>query len=300
MSILDEVQRGRILVADGAWGTLLADKGRADDGLPPPGAMPEQWLLDSPETVREIGLAYAELGTDLLMTNTMGATRPKLASAGLADHVEEINLEAVAISRDAADARMPVFASVGPTGEFLRPLGTMSEREMIDAFAEQISLLLSAGAEGLVVETMFDLGEARAALLAAREQFQGPLVATMTFDRGPKGFATMMGVTPEQAAEQLQQAGADVVGSNCGHGTENMIEVIALMAPATDLPLWAKPNAGIPELVDGRTVFGERPREMASHFEDLVDAGARIIGGCCGTTPDHIRAFIATRDAMSR
>ena len=145
---------------------------------------------------------------------------------------------------------------------------------------------------------MTDLGEAKAALRAAKDNSDGPVVVSMTFDKGPKGYATMMGVRPEQAADELQEAGADIVGSNCGHGIENMIEVIALMAEATDLPLWAKPNAGMPQLVDGETVFTQTPEETAAHFAGLVEAGARIIGGCCGTTPEHIRALVEARDAL--
>ncbi|MGC9319003.1 MAG: homocysteine S-methyltransferase family protein [Armatimonadota bacterium] len=261
---------------------------------------PESWVLSRPEAVREVAKHYVDAGAEIILTNTFGGSRLKLARCELDDRAEEINRTAAELSKSVADDRALVFASIGPTGEFMEPLGPVTEEEMVEVFAEQVRGLVAGGADGLLIETMTDLGEAKAALTAAMAHFDGPVVASMTFDKGPGGYATMMGVTPEQAAEELQAEGADIVGSNCGHGIENMIDVARLMRPATDLPLWCKPNAGMPKLVDGRTVFDETPEEMASHFGDLVEAGAQIIGGCCGTTPDHIRALVERRDAMLR
>ncbi|MGC9319002.1 MAG: homocysteine S-methyltransferase family protein [Armatimonadota bacterium] len=294
MDVLERLNQGRILVADGAWGTQLDARGL------PRGEPPEKWVLQRPEAVLEVGRGYAECGPDILMTVTMNGSPIALARAGLAEHVDEINRRAVELSMQAAAGRMPVFASVGPTGEFMEPLGEISEGEMVAAFAEQMAALLAAGADGIVIETMFDLGEAKAALRAANEHRAVPVVASMTFDRGKRGYATIMGVSPRQAAEELQAAGADVVGSNCGHGIEQAIEVIRLMRSATDTPLWCKPNAGIPRLQAGEAVFEETPEQMASHFEELVEAGAQVIGGCCGTTPKHIRALVRARDEMTR
>jgi len=282
-----------VVIADGAWGTQLAERGLE------PGEAPEAWVLTQPDAVRDVAAAYVASGAEIVLTNTFGGSRLKLAKAGLEDEAEEINRVATELSKDAAEGRALVFASIGPTGEFMQPLGLVTEDEMVAAFAEQVQAMSAGGTDGILVETMTDLGEAKAALRAAKEHFDGPVVVSMTFDKGLKGYATMMGVRPEQAAEELQAAGADIVGSNCGHGIENMVEVIELMAPATDLPMWAKPNAGMPKLVAGRTVFDETPEEMAAHFEALVAAGARIIGGCCGTTPDHIRALVDARDAMA-
>ena len=293
MQVLQALEDGRILIADGAWGTELDARGL------PRGAAPETWVLDNPEAVLDVGACYAEVGPDILMTDTLGGTRIKLARVGLADRVEEVNRRAVELSKQAADGRMPVFASVGPTGEFMAPLGTISEDDMVEVFAEQIAALIAGGADGFVLDTMIDVHEAKAALLAAKEQTDLPVVASMTFDRGARGYATIMGVRPGQAAEELQAAGAEIVGSNCGHGIREMIDVIALMAPATDLPLWAKPNAGIPRLVEGRAVFDETPEEFVAHFGALVEAGARVVGGCCGSTPGHIRALVAARDASA-
>jgi len=281
-----------VVIADGAWGTQLAERGLE------PGEAPENWVLTQPDAVRDVAAAYVASGAEIVLTNTFGGSRLKLAKAGLEDEAEEINRVATELSKDAAEGRALVFASIGPTGEFMQPLGLVTEEEMVAAFAEQVTAMSAGGTDGILVETMTDLGEAKAALRAAKEHFDGPVVVSMTFDKGLKGYATMMGVRPEQAAEELQAAGADIVGSNCGHGIENMVEVIELMAPATDLPVWAKPNAGMPKLVAGRTVFDETPEEMSAHFEALVAAGARIIGGCCGTTPDHIRALVEARDAM--
>ncbi len=293
MNTLQELlDNRRIVIADGAWGTQLSQRGLE------PGEAPESWVLERSEAVRGVAQSYVDAGAEIVLTNTFGGSRFKLAKCQLDDRIEEINRRAVELSKDAAGDAALVFASIGPTGEFMQPLGTVSEEEMIEAFSEQVRAMAAGGADGLLIETMTDLGEAKAALRATTEHFEGPVVASMTFDRGPKGYATMMGVTPEEAAARLQSAGADVVGSNCGHGIANMVEVIELMAQATDLPIWAKPNAGMPELVAGQTVFNESPGEMAAHFGDLVDAGARIIGGCCGTTPEHIRALAEKRDVM--
>ena len=292
MDVLQALSEGRILIADGAWGTQLDVRGL------PRGAAPETWVLDNPQAVLDVGRSYAAVGPDILMTNTLGGTRIKLARIGLADRVEEVNRHAVELSQQAADGRMPVWASVGSTGEFLAPLGTVTEDEMTEVFAEQVAALLAGGAEGFVIESMIDLGEAQAALRAAKQHSDLPAVVSMTFEKGARGYATIMGVRPEQAAEELQAAGADIVGSNCGHGVREMVEVIALMGPATDLPLWAKPNAGMPKLIDGRTVFDETPEEFVGHFDALVAAGARVVGGCCGTTPEHIRALVHARDAL--
>lgn len=277
----------RLLIADGAWGTELARRGL------PAGTAPERWNLDRPEEVRAVAAAYVEAGSDIILTNTFGGSPLKLTKVGLGEKVAEVNRRGVELSKEAAQDRSLVFASVGPTGEFMAPLGTIEERDMIACFAEQVSAMVEAGADGILIETMSDLAEARAALQAVRDSSDLPGFVTMVFDKGAKGYATMMGVTPARAAEELEAAGADVVGANCGTGIENIIEVARLMRAATALPLWCKPNAGLPQLVDGKTVFRETPEQMAAHLKDLVEAGANIIGGCCGTRAEHIRAFVA-------
>ena len=284
----------KILIADGAWGTELSRRGL------PPGEPPEKWNLDRPDEVQAVPAAYVEAGADIILTNTFGGSRLKLEKVQLESRLAETNRRGAELSKQAAGGRALVFASVGPTGEFMAPLGTITEEEMIACFAEQVQALVEGGADGIVIETMTDLGEALAALKAAKASSSLPAVVSLAFGKGPAGFATMMGVKPEQAAAALESAGADIVGANCGTGIDDIVEVVRLMRPATRLPIWAKPNAGLPELVKGKTVFRETPEEMAAHVPALVDAGASIVGGCCGTTPDHIRALAdAARKAVS-
>jgi len=282
----------KVLIADGAWGTELSKRGLQ------PGDCPEKWNLDHAADVKAVAAAYVQAGADVILSNTFGGNPLKLAKAGLEQRVEEVNRLGASISKEAARGKALVFASVGPTGEFMEPLGTITEQQMVECFARQARALAEGGADGIVIETFTDLAEARAALRAVKENTALPAAISMTFSRGPAGFATMMGVKPQQAAEVLEAAGADIVGSNCGTGIKDMIEVARLMRPATSLPLWIKPNAGLPELVGGKTVFRETPAEMAKHFKALVDAGANVIGGCCGTTPEHIRMLDAERKKM--
>jgi len=282
-----------VLISDGAWGTELAKLGLEPD------VAPELWNAERPEAVEAVARGYVEAGSDIILANTFGANRWKLERPGLADRTAELNRLGVGISKRAAGDRALVFASVGTTGEFMVPLGIKSEDEFVACYAEQIAVIAEAGADGLVLETFVDLGEAKAALAAAGQVCDLPAVVSMTFERGPAGFATIMGVRPEQAAAELSEAGADIVGSNCGSGIDNMIEVARLMRPATDKPLWIKPNAGMPELIDGATVFRETPEEMAGKVTRLLEAGASIVGGCCGTTPEHIRQLAAAARAAA-
>jgi len=281
----------KILISDGAWGTQLAARGLQA------GDCPERWNLERPDDVKAVAAGYVEAGSEIILTNTFGGSRVKLEKAGLGDKVAEVNRLGASISKEAA-GRAFVFASVGPTGEFMEPLGTITEKEIVACFAEQVKALVAGGADGIVIETMTDLAEAKAALKAVRECCSLPVVVSMTFESGPGGFATIMGVNPVRAAAELDEAGPDLVGSNCGSGIQHMIAVARLMRSSTALPLWVKPNAGVPELVGGKTVFRETPEEMAQHFAELVDAGANVIGGCCGTTPDHISALVAERGSM--
>lgn len=291
----EAVEAGRVLVADGAWGTELAKQGLA------PGEPPELWNLQRPDAVQRVAEAYVESGADVVLTNTFGGTRIKLARSGQAERAAQINRRGAELSRAAAGDRALVFASIGPTGEFLEPLGTLSVQEAVAAFAQQAAALADGGADGLVIETMMDLGEAKAALAGARQGAPDlTVVVCMSFNSGPAGFATIMGVKPEQAAEELDAAGADAVGTNCGSGIADLTEVARLMRQVTGRPLWVKPNAGLPELVDGETVYRETPEQMASHFAALIRAGANVIGGCCGTTPEHIRLLAAERDKAAK
>jgi 5-methyltetrahydrofolate--homocysteine methyltransferase len=283
MNFQDMLSRKRVLVSDGALGTELAKKGLR------PGECPELLNAETPDWIVEIARSYVEAGSDIILTNTFGGSPVKLARYGIGDRTEELNERGVRLAVEAAGGRAAVYASVGPTGEFLEPLGAMTEAEMTAAFGRQVRALASGGAQGVVLETMTDLGEIVCALRAVREHTNLPAVCSMTFDRGARGFATMMGVTPERAARELDAAGADAVGANCGTGIADIIEITRLMRPHTRLPLWMKPNAGMPELVEGNTVYRESPEDFAARIPDLLIAGAAVVGGCCGTTPEHIR-----------
>jgi methionine synthase I (cobalamin-dependent) len=274
----------KLLVCDGAWGTMLSARGLGAEA-------PESWNLTREGDVLGVAAAYVEAGADIVLTNTFGGSSIKLGKAGLAGGAAEANRRAVELSKEAAGVRAFVFASIGPTGEFVAPAGTLTEAALRAVFEEQADALNAGDPDGFIIESMYDLTEAKAALAAVRERTGLPAAVTMTFDRGPAGFATMTGVRPEQAVEALQAAGADIAGANCGRGIRDIVEIAGLMRPCTDLPLWFKPNAGLPELIDGRTVFRQTPEAMADHVPALAAAGASFIGGCCGSTPDHVRAL---------
>jgi 5-methyltetrahydrofolate--homocysteine methyltransferase len=283
----DVLKERGFLVSDGAWGTELAKLGL------PAGEATELWNVDNPSAVEKVALSYVKAGSDIILTNTFGGNRMKLAKRGLGDRVVELNRRGVELSLQGAAGRAFVFASIGPTGEMIEPLGSKTEAEMIECFAEQIVACARGGVDGLCIETMSDLGEALAAYQAARKACKLPVVVSMTYEKGARDYATMMGVRPAVAAKTLDQAGVDMVGANCGNGIANMIEVARLMRSATRKPLWLKANAGMPELIDGKTVFSETPAAMAAQVPALLKAGAGIIGGCCGTTPAHIKKMVA-------
>ena len=270
------------VVTDGAWGTQLQQRGL------PVGACPDAWNLTQASKVEEVARAYVDAGSRIILTNTFGANRFILARHHLADQVAEVNRAGVEISRRAAAGRAAVFASVGPTGIVLM-MGQVSEDQLKAAFAEQVQAIAQAGADGIVIETMSDPAEAAVAVAAAHETGL-PVVGCMTFDSGAKKDRTMMGTTPEQAAEQLTAAGADVIGSNCGQGIAGIVDVCRRLHAATDRPIWIKANAGLPENVEGKTVYRQTPAEFAAFVPQLVEAGASFLGGCCGTSPDFIRA----------
>ena len=269
------------VVTDGAWGTQLQARGL------PIGACPDEWNLTQPGKVDVVARAYAAAGSRIILTNTFGANRIRLAEFNLADKVVEINQRGAALSKKVAGQKAFVFASIGPTGKML-VAGDVTEAELNAAFTEQAHALKAGGADGLVIETMAELEEAQLALMAAKSTGL-PVVVCMTFDTGGR---TMMGVAPAQAARQFTTAGADVIGSNCGNGIAAFIPICQELRTATDLPIWIKANAGQPEYADGKVVYRITPAEFASHAPALRDAGANFIGGCCGTSPDHLRAVV--------
>jgi methionine synthase I (cobalamin-dependent) len=270
------------VVTDGAWGTQLYLRGLG------PGECPDGWNLTHPDLVEEVARAYVAAGSRVILTNTFGGTRFSLARHDLADQVDQINRSGVEISRRAADGKAKVFASMGPSGVMLMT-GEVSPQELSEGFARQAEALAEGGADAIVVETMSDPAEAILAVAAARKTGL-PVVACVTFDSGRDNDRTMMGNTPEDAAGQLIEAGADCIGSNCGQGIEGFVGICRRLRAVTDRPLWIKANAGLPEIIDGQTVYAQTAAGFAEYVPALVEAGANFIGGCCGTSPEFIRA----------
>ena len=284
--IVDAVKAGRTLVSDGAWGTFLQKKGLE------PGECPELWCVDRPADVLDIAQSYIDAGADMIEADSFGGTSYKLEHYGLADRTAEINEAAAAISRQAAGDGNWVIASVGPTGKMLL-LGDVTEEELYESFKVQAVALEKGGADAICVETMMATDEAALAIRAAKENTNCEVICTFTFDLTQQGdYRTMMGVTPADATAAAIAAGADIVGTNCGNGMERMIEIVKqIRAAAPDTPILVHANAGLPQLVDGVDVFPDTPEEMAGMTVAIVAAGANIIGGCCGTTPAHIKAM---------
>jgi 5-methyltetrahydrofolate--homocysteine methyltransferase len=288
--LLDRVRRGEIVLGDGALGTLLMERGLE------PGQCPEALVLEQPEMLAEIGSLYLEAGAEILTTNTFGGSALKLKRYRLEEHTGEINRRAVEILRDVAKDRAYVAACVGPCGAILEPYGDTEEREVYDSFERQVRAQAAAGPDVIYIETMTDLREARLALKAAKQVApELPVVATMTFDPTPRGYFTIMGTSIEDAVAGLQDAGADLIGSNCGNGIANMVEIAREFGRRSQLPIVIQANAGLPEHQAGQVVYPETPEFMAGRASELVKLGVAVIGGCCGTRPDHIRAM---RDAL--
>ena len=271
-------------VLDGGWGTQLQLRGLAI------GEHPDLWNLSHPDKVRDVAAAYVQAGSDIILTNTFGANRLLLAKHHAAEKVAELNRAGVRLSKEIAQKQnRRVFASIGPSGVMLMS-GTVTSDELYGVFLEQAEAMAAEQPDGIVVETMSDPAEAVLAVKAAKTTGL-PVAACMVFDTGKNKDRTMMGTTPEQAVEQLTAAGADIVGANCGQGIDGFIPICRRMRAVTTLPLWMKANAGLPEIVDEKTVYRQTPEKFAESAKELLAAGANFLGGCCGTTPDFIRAL---------
>ncbi|MCL0028576.1 homocysteine S-methyltransferase family protein [Dehalococcoidia bacterium] len=286
IAILDRLDAGELLVSDGATGTYLQQYGLE------PGGCPEELNASMPDVIRGMAKAYFDAGSDMVLTNSFGGSRFMQKKYGYADRVFEFNRLAAEHAKSQAPDGHYVVGSVGPTGEFLAPLGPVSEWEMYDALAEQVTALAQGGVDAILFETQMGVEEASLGIRVAKDNTNLPVFVTMVFDKGPRGFFTMMGVTPEQATASLRDAGADVVGVNCGNGIELMVELARQMRASDDGPMVVHSNAGIPDIKDGQIIYNESPKFMAECFRTLADLEINILGGCCGTGPDHIRALV--------
>jgi 5-methyltetrahydrofolate--homocysteine methyltransferase len=282
--ILSRLKSGRIIVADGAMGTMLLAAGL------PAGMSPEAWLLENPDAVRGVHSAYVEAGSNLILSCTFGGTRVRMERHGVADRVAEVNRRAVEIAREAADSQAYVAGDIGPLGELLAPLGKTTYEQAVELFAEQATALAEAGVDVLYIETMSDLNEAKAAVEGAQQTGSDiPIFVTLSFDRHGR---TNMGVKPEQAAEALLAMGIAAVGANCGATLDMTAGAVTKMHEvAPDAVLIAKPNAGMPHMVNWEEVYDATPEDMAEYAHKFVAMGVRVVGGCCGSTPAHIRAI---------
>lgn len=275
--------RSSPLLLDGAWGTELQALGLA------PGACPDVWNLAHPEQVEAVARSYVDAGSQIILSNTFGASKVALARHGQAQNARAINRAGAEISLCAAAGRAHVFASVGPTGK-LFAVGDITSAELREAFEEQLSALKEGGVEAVVLETFTDIEELSIALAAAKK-LELVAVGCMVFDSGAKKDRSSMGVTPEQAAKRLAEGGADAIGANCGRGIDAYIPICERLRTASSLPLWFKANAGLPQIVDGRATYAITPEQFAAGAVELVAQGANFVGGCCGTSPAFIRAI---------
>lgn len=274
-----------VLVADGATGTNYQDKGL---GL---GVAPEEWLFDAPQLVLELHREFVAAGVDLILTDTFGATPIRLGDSPLAGRAREVNLRAVELAREAAGDAVLVAGSLGPTGQLAEPLGPLGPDECAAAYAEQATALAEGGVDLLVMETFFALEEALPAIRGIQSASDLPLVVCFSFDRGSH---TMMGVSPREFVEAVATFGVAALGANCGRSLVDADAVVVeLLDAAGDLPVWVKPNAGVPKMIGDRAVYEATPEIIAEHVARYVEQGARIVGGCCGSTPAHVAAIAA-------
>jgi 5-methyltetrahydrofolate--homocysteine methyltransferase len=282
LDLRERLAAGEKIVADGAIGTNLQRMGL------PVGAAAEVWVLENPDAIRSLEQAFIEVGSDIILTCTFGGTRLRLEASGLGDHFEAINRKAVEFAQEAVMATdVLVAGSIGPTGHMMSPMGTLIVEEAEKNFADQARVLSESGVDLIVIETQFDLNEAAAAVRGVRSvDSEIPLVCSFSYDRGTR---TMMGVRPAEMAEVIGAMDVDVLGVNCGRSLDENFQALQELRVATDKPIWFKPNAGMPEMdEDGQPTYSVTPEEMGALVPEWLEAGAQLVGGCCGTSPEHL------------
>ncbi len=273
----------RVVLADGATGTNYQDMGIV------PGVAPEEWVFDAPDNVRELHRRFADAGSDLVLTCTFGATAPRLADGPLAGRARELNMRAAELAREAVGDDRLVAGSLGPTGQLVEPYGLLSRELCVEAYAEQAQALADGGVDLLVLETFFALEEAVWAVEGVQSVTDLPLVASFSFDQGTH---TMMGASPADVVAAVVPLGITAVGANCGRSLDDTDAIVTQFVDAAPgLPLWVKPNAGVPKIVGDAVVYEAGPEMLAEHVRAYVDKGASIVGGCCGSTPEHVAAI---------
>ena len=282
-SFVDLLAARPVLLADGATGTNYQEMGIE------PGVAPEEWVFDAPERVRELHRRFAEAGSDLLLTCSFGATTPRLADGPLAGRTAEVNVRAAELAREAVGDGRLVAGSMGPTGLLVEPYGVLTREVCVEAYAEQAQALADGDVDLIVLETFFALEEALWAIEGAQSATDLPLVASFSFDQGTH---TMMGVSPADVVAAVEPLGVAALGANCGRSLADTDAIVTeFLAAAPALPLWVKPNAGVPRIVGDAVVYEAGPEDLAAHVSAYADRGARIVGGCCGSTPEHVAAI---------
>ena len=283
LSLAEFIQSKDVVLLDGAMGTRLDDFGLEMGG---------QNNITHPEKVQKIHKEYAECGCDILITNTLSMNRIYIETHQLNISVKEVNLAGVRLTKAAAGSHQYVLGDIGSTGKLLKPYGDLSKEEAFNAFQEQAALLSESGVDGFIIETMIDLREALCALHACKAVSSLPIIASMAFASSQNGGHTVMGNATQECARALSENGVIAIGANCGDlGPSQMASLIKILAKQTSLPTLCMPNAGIPKLIDNQTVFDLSPQGFAAGISECIDAGVRLVGGCCGTSPEHIRAL---------
>ena len=293
--LFQKLKEKEILVSDGAWGTFLFEKGLRI------GECPEQWNLINPEAVLEIAQSYINAGPDIISTNSFGASRVKLKQYNLEDYTVDINITAAKISREAAGNDKLVFGSIGPTGKFLIT-GEITVDELFHCFKEQSEALLKGGVDAILLETFYDMEEAKTAIDAIKKSTHLDVICSFTYDRQPdNSYKTLMGNTPSEITNALLNTGIEVIGSNCGSGFKNMLDIAKeIRTVNNNIPLLIQANAGLPRIEGDKITYNETPEFISPLIERLISSGVNIIGGCCGTTPEHIKTIRRIVDGIDK